>query len=202
MSKEDILGKIAEGALSLVMEPDKVPVNGYPSTHEELDFLQEIADEFPKTIDKVIREREGEINKNNEGVVEMKKANEQLKSFIQEQRKKLGSSGSTNKPNPQDQQKIQSLQNEINSLKQTITELQAQIAELKQNQNKDNSANPEIAKKIENLESQKQQIQSELNKKQSQVNQEKNKSKTTSPVKNNQQTDNSQQSNNQDNKFN
>ncbi|RHZ36037.1 hypothetical protein [endosymbiont GvMRE of Glomus versiforme] len=201
MSKEDILVKIAEGALSLVMEPDEVPVNGYPSTHEELDFLQEIADEFPKTIDKVIREREGEINKNNEGVVEMKKANEQLKSFIQEQRKKLGSSGSTNKPNSQDQQKIQSLQNEINSLKQTITELQAQIAELKQNQNKDNSANPEITKKIEALESQKQQIQSELSKKQSQVNQEKNKSKTN-PVKNNQQTDNSQQSNNQDNKFN
>ncbi|WP_147410806.1 hypothetical protein [endosymbiont GvMRE of Glomus versiforme] len=194
-----------------------------PASDDDLNFLQEIAENAPKMIDWAEKESPAQTEEEKKGYLEAKERAEKLKKAVQEekQRRKQGnqsssssdtSSNSSRSPSPTSSESSQTsdsssksrnekqLQNEINSLKQTITELQAQIAELKQNQNKDNADNPEITKKIETLENQKQQTQSELNKKQSQVNQAKDKSKTN-PVKSNQQTDNNQQSNNKDNGF-
>ncbi|WP_147410745.1 hypothetical protein [endosymbiont GvMRE of Glomus versiforme] len=186
--KWGFLGEIAELCWEIAEAVAKggkqdIPSEIYPSTHEELNFFQEIADEVSKMVD-WLEEKFVDKIKNKE----IKEKNEQLKSFIQEQRKKLGSSQKpTNKPNLQDQQKIQNQQKEIDYLKQQLAELQKQITELKQNQ-KDTDAKPEITKKIETLESKKQEIQSELNKKQSQQKELKDKA-------------NSSQSNNSDNGF-
>jgi len=98
---------------------------------------------------------------------EMKAKNEQLKSFIQQERKKHGySSRPTHQPNPQEEKKIQDQQKEIDYLKKQLTELQNQIEELKQNQN--NSTDNQVASQIESLQEKKQQIQSKLEQKQSQ----------------------------------
>jgi hypothetical protein len=54
MAKMNIFGKIIEGTHGLVEEINKgeeLSSNAFPSTAEELNFLQEIAEEFPKALD-------------------------------------------------------------------------------------------------------------------------------------------------------
>ena len=174
-AKWNIYGKIIEGAWELVEEinkgGDKLPPNAYPSTAEELNFLQEIADEFPqllvwgeKTHDPdEMKEQEGRIQK-------AKEDNEKLKSFIQQERKKHGYSFQpTHQPNPQEEKKIQDQQKEIDYLKKQLTKLQNQIEELKSQINpENNSTNQEIQQKIATLQNQKEQVQKTLKQKQSQ----------------------------------
>ena len=194
-AKWNIYGKIIEGAWWFIEEinkgGDKLPPNAYPSNAEELNFLQEVADEVPKMIYWLEKEH-GEIKNKEAKIQEMKAKNEQLKSFIQQERKKHGYSFQpTHQPNPQEEKKIQDQQREIDYLKKQLTELQIQIEELKQNQN--NSTDSQVASQIESLQEKKQQIQSKLEKKQSQQKELKNKV--------NSQQSNSQQTNNAD-KFN
>jgi len=189
--KNNFLLEIAFEAFEIVEEVNKgtdLPSNALPSTHEELNFLQEIADNFPNLLRWAEKKYSKEISENPGKVQELKDKNEQLKSFIQQQRKKLGTSKRpTNKPNPQDQQKIQSQEKEIDYLKQKITELQNQIEELrkKNSASPDSPSDPETKQKIEHLENKKEEIKTQLEKKQSQQKELKDKveKQTNSPNK-------------------
>ncbi|RHZ37309.1 hypothetical protein [endosymbiont GvMRE of Glomus versiforme] len=188
-SKNSVIYVTAKLIIEIVKEisfGEEAPPECLP-TSDDLNFFEKVNQEVPALIKYL--EKNSREGSEGEGMISIFKAgSKQLKSFIQEQRKKLGSSQKpTNKPNLQDQQKIQNQQKEIDYLKQQLAELQKQITELKQNQ-KDTDAKPEITKKIETLESKKQEIQSELNKKQSQQKELKDKA-------------NSSQSNNSDNGF-
>jgi hypothetical protein len=109
---------------------------------------------MPKVFSLLEKDDSRKIKEDDERLLKLKKDNEELKKYIQEekQRHKQDNKSSvlTNKPNPQDQR------NEIELLKKQVAEFQ---------NIKDNSANPEISKEIKNLESQKQQIQTKLNQK-------------------------------------
>ncbi|KLL03527.1 MAG: hypothetical protein MRECE_14c004 [Mycoplasmataceae bacterium CE_OT135] len=96
-------GEITFATFEGVEEVDKgadMPPNFYPSTAEELNFLQKIADEFPKFLNWSKKKYDsGEIEDIEDKIQWAKEANEKLKTFIQEERKKRGLSASTNKPN-------------------------------------------------------------------------------------------------------
>jgi len=177
-------GTMFEGTFSFMEALDRgeeMP----PFQDGDLDFIQEIADKAPQMLEELRRKNPpGEEDK--DFFAEKRKKNEQLKSFIQEQRKKQGYSFQpTNKPNPQEEKKIQDQQKEIDYLKKQLIELTKQIEELKKNQSnnpENNSPNPEITEKIEQLENQKQKIQSKLGQKQSQ--QKELKYKTNHPSQN------------------
>lgn len=196
IQKWGFLGEIAEPCWEVSKAAAKggkqdIPPEIYPSTAEELNFFQEIADEVPKMIDWLENEYGEEIKDKDAKIQEIKESNKQLKNFIQEQRKKRGSSTSTNRPSnklgsPQDEQKIQNQQKEIDYLKQKLAELQNQIAELKKNQN--NTTDEQTTSQIESLQAKKQQIQSELKQKQSQ--QKELKDKVNSPQFNTSQQNN------------
>jgi hypothetical protein len=145
---------------------DKIPLNAYPSTAQELNFLQKLTDEFPKILDFFLKTLDEDKKDDYEfGVQKLKAGNEELKSFIQQQRKKLGFSTSRPiKPNPQDQQKIQSQEREIELLKQQLTALQNQIEELKKSQ--DNK--PEVQQQITALQKQKEEIKTSIDQKRNQ----------------------------------
>jgi len=63
---------------------DKLPPNAYPSTAEELNFLQEIVDEFPKLLDfaeKIYEEpKRGEKFDKNAAIQNVKEDNEKSTS--------------------------------------------------------------------------------------------------------------------------
>ncbi|RHZ36486.1 hypothetical protein [endosymbiont GvMRE of Glomus versiforme] len=199
-------GDITLSVLSFVKEVNEgkdLPSHLFPSTIQELNFLQKIADEFPNLLnwaEKVYSS--DEIENKSAKIKEMKEANEQLKSFVQEQRKKLG--GTSNRPannpqNSQDKKKIQDLQSEINSLNQKLAELQSQIESLSEKQNT-NSANStdeqQIQQQITGLQKKKEDTQIELDQKKNHQKQLKNKTNSSNSQSNSQTT------NNQNNKFN
>ncbi|CAJ0641429.1 15207_t:CDS:2 [Entrophospora sp. SA101] len=109
----------------------------------DLDFFQEIAEEVPKTFALLEKEDERKIPEDDDKLREFKKNNEQLKNFIQQERKKRGLATPTNKPTnnqpnpPQNSQQVQNLQKEINDLNQKVAELQNQIKELLAKQEKE-----------------------------------------------------------------
>ncbi|CAJ0758892.1 15886_t:CDS:2, partial [Entrophospora sp. SA101] len=106
-------------------------------------FFQEIADEVPKTFALLEKEDERKIPEDDDKLREFKKNNEQLKNFIQQERKKRGLATPTNKPTnnqpnpPQNSQQVQNPQKEINDLNQKVAELQNQIKELLAKQEKE-----------------------------------------------------------------
>lgn len=157
-----------------------IPPNAFPSNSEELNFLQEVADEFPKLLSWVEKNQPEQFKKGREArLQEAKTRNEKLKAYIQQERKKRGfstpknSNNKTNSSQPsQNTQQVQNLQNEINSLNQKLNEITNLVQELlaKQNQNKPitETEKKEIEIKLSGLQEQKEQVQTQLNQKQTQ----------------------------------
>ncbi|CAI2184830.1 17324_t:CDS:1 [Funneliformis geosporum] len=168
--KTHFWGEITLYALGFVETINKgekdIPPNCYPSTAQELDFLQKIADGFPALLE--FAKKTGEFAKLEDQetkIQELQQKNEELKSFIHQQRKKLGSSNQPQKPNPQDIQKINEQSSEINSLKKQLSELQEKIKDLEKEKSSAPKSDPEIKQKIESLEKQKENIQQQIKQK-------------------------------------
>lgn len=188
-----------------------------PASDEDLNFFQEIAEDAPEMFGWVEKESLAQTEQEKKGLLEAKEKAEKLKKAVQEEkaRRKQGnqsssssdtSRNSSRSPSPtssessqssnnsfnQNNQEIQKLQKEISELTKLILELQSQITELLKQKNTDKN-DPEITKKIANLENQRQKIQTKLEQKQSQQKELKNKTNSQS---NSQQTNSNQQSNN------
>lgn len=178
--KNAFFGEITLGTFNLIetinKEKEDIPPNAYPSTAQELNFLQKIADEFPTLFEFAKKTREfDELKDKNAKIQEIQQKNEQLKNFIQQERKKRGSSSSTrtdkkpnepqNKPNPQDIQKINEQSAEIASLKKQLSELQQQIKDLEKAKTSAPQSISETNQKIEALQKQKENIQQQIRQK-------------------------------------
>ncbi|CAI2184158.1 14352_t:CDS:2 [Funneliformis geosporum] len=151
-------GQITYAALNFVEMINKgeedIPPSAYPSTAQELDFLQKIADGFPALLE--FAKKLGEFDK-----LEDKETKIQELQFTNKEK----NLALPKNPTPKIFKKINEQSSEINSLKNQLNELQEKIKDLEKEKSSAPKSDPEIKQKIESLEKQKENIQQQIKQK-------------------------------------